>query len=158
MGLPGSGKSYFATRLARAIGSQYISSGLVRKAIPGPYLYDLHSKEKIYHEMCRQMENGLRKGVAIVIDATFYRKRLRDWFREKAADYHVPLYFVETVAAEHVIRDRLQKSHSGSDAGYEVYLKLKKHAEPLTENHLILHTDRLSVTGMLSMAIAYAGK
>jgi len=158
MGLPGSGKSYLAVRLAKAIGSQYLSSSQIRNTIPEPHLYDLHSKDKIYHEMCRQMEHYLRKGLAIVLDATFYRKRFRDWFQEKAADYHVPLYFIETVAAEHIIRERLQKLRNGNDAAYEVYLKLKRHSEYLTENHLILHTDRLSVTEMLNMARAYVGK
>jgi len=157
MGLPGSGKSYFAARLAKAIGSLYISSDQVRNTVPGPPLYDLHSKEKIYHEMCLQMERSLRKGKSVVLDATFYRKQFRDLFREKSAAYHVPLYFIETVAAEEVIRERLQKRLTDSAANYETYQKIKKHFEHFGENHLILHSDRLSAAEMLNLAHAYTG-
>lgn len=157
MGLPGSGKSYFASRLARAIGCAYISSDQVRKTMPGPQLYDVHSKEKVYREMCRQMENALQKGIPVVIDATFYRKHFRDWFREKAAAYHVPLYFIETVATEEAIKHRLQNPRANSEADYKVYLELKKHYKCLAENHLILHSDRLSPAEMLNLARAYIG-
>jgi predicted kinase len=56
MGLPGSGKSYFAQRLAITINADYISSDRVRKTMMSSRTYSTKEKLLVYDEMLSQMQ------------------------------------------------------------------------------------------------------
>lgn len=51
MGLPGSGKSYLARRLAELIGATYISSDRVRRDLFPAARYTAEEKAGVYEEM-----------------------------------------------------------------------------------------------------------
>jgi len=157
LGLPGSGKSCFAVQLADALNGLYVSSDLIRNSGTGIQRYDSFSKGKIYREMCRQLTTGLNEHRPVILDATFYRKRYRKWINDQAAACHSPCYFIEVVAPEHLIQERFTKKRANRDADFIIYLKIKKKFEPLTENHLILHSDLFSATEMIKEACAYTG-
>ena len=79
-GLPGSGKTYFASRLAKDLGAEYVSSDLTRKAIDSRGEYPFEDNLTVYEEMARQAGDVLRQGNAVVVDATFYTSKMRSVF------------------------------------------------------------------------------
>ena len=59
-GLPGSGKSYFASRLARKFEATYINSDLMRKKIEAQGRYAFDDKLNVYEEMASRAGKNLR--------------------------------------------------------------------------------------------------
>jgi len=156
-GLPGSGKTFFADKLAKRLTGTHISSDEVRNEMGQRGRYDLRSKEIIYTGMLNRTALELRRRSAVVLDATFYLERFRAQFISLAAQSHVPVYFIEIKAQESVIRERLQQRRPDSEADYAAYLQVKREFEPLAESHLVLHSDRMLALEMLNLAMAYIG-
>ena len=83
-GLPGSGKSYFAARLANLINAEYIKSDIVRRMFLGKKTYSLNEKLFVYNEMLRRMKKMLKENINLVLDATFYKSDIRRRFINEA--------------------------------------------------------------------------
>src|SRR6266545_6277522 len=104
-GLPGSGKSYFASHLASMINADYINSDTVRKEMFHNRIYSVKEKLLVYDEMTRQMKEGVKQKRNIVLDATFYNNDIRQKFVEAAGNID-DIIFIEVTAEESVIRKR----------------------------------------------------
>ena len=154
MGLPGSGKSFFAARLAELLKAEYISSDSVRKALLPGALYTPQEKLMVYLEMLRLTEGALQDGRQVVLDATFYTASVRAMFTEELPDAE-KLVFIEVVADEELSRQRLKRPRIDSDANFEVYQQIKEEWEPLQTPHLVLRSTDSNIDGMLDEAIEY---
>ena len=71
-GLPGSGKSYFASKLAKKLKAKYVSSDVIRNQLFNVKDYTLDEKKKVYSEMIREMKRAIQQNANIILDATFY--------------------------------------------------------------------------------------
>jgi predicted kinase len=154
-GLPGSGKSYFARKLAKRLNARLISSDAVRQQLRQNGKYDDQAKITVYLEMLSLMETGIKDHQSIVLDATFFKAGIRELFKEKAGELGEPVYFIEIRANEETIKTRVSKPRPDSEADFEVYLNVKREFEPLTEDHLVLYSDREPIERMLDEAMAY---
>ncbi len=154
MGLPGSGKSYFAEHLARAIDAYYVNSDRVRKRMNSPRTYSTKEKLTVYNEMIKQMQLAVQQKKDIVLDGTFYRHSIRKMFMQKARRAG-GIVFIEVRATESLIQERLQQKREDSEADSKVYHIIKAQWEPLAESHLILQSTNENITGMLHAAIDY---
>lgn len=154
-GLPGSGKSYFASRLARYLGAEYISSDQTRKAMDAMGRYRFEDKLNVYEEMSKKTSELLKQGKGVVVDATFYRHEMRNIFMTLCKLLHQPVFFIEIRADEDVIRDRLSRPREDSEADYAVYLKLKDEYEDPSDSHLVLQSTNENAEAMLKKALAY---
>lgn len=154
MGLPGSGKSYFAQRLAIAIGADYINSDRVRKTMTSAGRYSTKEKLLVYDEMLRQMQLDVQQKKDIVLDGTFYRHSIRKKFIQKARRAG-GIVFIEVRATESLIQERLKQKRENSEADFKVYHIIKAQWEPLEESHLILQSTNENITSMLHTAIDY---
>lgn len=76
-------------------------------------------------------------------------------FEEQAASLQESILYIEITAKEEIIRERLSKPREFSEADFEVYLKLKTIAEPLKQDHLVLHSDNNNINAMLQDAMEY---
>jgi predicted kinase len=152
IGLPGSGKSYFAERLSAAIHATYISSDKVRKAIMPERKYSAKGKKQVYDEMLTQMQQTVKENKNVVLDATFYRQAIRQKFIDKARDAG-GIHFIEITAPEPVIRERLKQKREDSEADFEVYRQVRSQWEPLLEPHLALNSASDNVDDLLCKAI-----
>jgi len=110
-GLPGSGKSYFASRLANLINAEYINSDGVRRTFPGKRTYSLNEKVLVYNEMLKRMKEMLKENRNLVLDATFYRSDIRRKFINEAKP-NEKISFIEVRANESVICERLKDKNS----------------------------------------------
>ncbi len=150
-GLPGSGKSYFASRLATTISAGYLNSDVERKKLLAQRTYSEKEKSSIYVHMASIMVQTIQQGKSIVIDATFYKQRLRDLFYEKAGE--TPLIFIEVFANDELTRQRLSMKRADSDANYVVYKKIRSQWEPMLTPHLVLESTNDNIDRMIETAV-----
>lgn len=152
-GLPGAGKTTFAQALAEKIGARHLNTDIIRSALGLRGRYDEHSKQKVYREMEKQTEEALRSGERIVVDGTFYRKALREPYRQLGERAGAPVYWILVEAPEDVIRERVSKKREYSEADYAIYLKIRDAWEPLERPHFILQSGNIG--HMLEKALRY---
>lgn len=153
-GLPGSGKSFFASRLATAIHADYISSDKLRKKIIKRRTYSIKEKDLVYDEMMKEMRNGVKQNKNLVLDATFYKRETRNKFKEETTDAD-KIVFIEIIADEALIRKRLQSPREDSEADFTVYKIIQQQWEPIKGEHLILQSANDNIESMLEKAITY---
>lgn len=151
-GLPGSGKSYFASRLADRIHSGYVNSDRVRKELFEKREYTDQEKKVVYREMLKEMNRAVEQKHDLVLDATFHKKETRDLFI-KEAEGKETVFFIEVQADEAVIKERLKKARPYSEADYDVYRMISQKNEPLSEPHLILQSTNDNIAEMLEKAV-----
>ena len=138
-GLPGSGKSYFASRLAKMISADYINSDRLRKEMYKKSTYSEEEKKDVYNEMMAKMKEALHYNRNVVLDATFHKDEIRKQFVD-AMEGKDCIYFIEVWAHENIIRERLKKERPYSDADFSIYQIICGHNEPLKDPHLLLQS------------------
>lgn len=144
-GLPGSGKSYVAERLAAALPAIVVEADRVRKFLFPQPKYTGWENGMVHRASQRVMERLLRQGVSVIADATNligFHRRLLYRLAERAG---ARVVVVETVAPEETIRQRLkereQRPGSASDADWLVYTRLAQNAEPVERSHFRMDTS-----------------
>lgn len=153
-GLPGSGKSYLASRFAGKINADYINSDSMRKKMLHHRTYSEKEKLSVYNKMLAQMRKVVKQNKNLVLDGTFYKNDIRKKFIEEAESTG-SIIFIEVKADEALIRERLKKSRMDSEADFEVYKIVKKEWEPLYEHHLILQSTDDNIEDMLHKTADY---
>ncbi|MCM4161582.1 ATP-binding protein [Antarcticibacterium flavum] len=152
IGLPGSGKSFFAERLAQKIGADYYNSDRLRKEIFFERTYSDSEKEKVYNALLKKMKEATNKGKDVVVDATFYKDKFRKLFTTNGGER---IAFIKVWANEKLTKDRIQKKRKFSEADFDVYKLLKRQWEPVKQPHLILESTNENIDAMLQKAEDY---
>jgi predicted kinase len=138
MGLPGSGKSYFAKKLASEIDAEYLGSDEIRKDLGLMGRYELAVKLSVYEEMFKRAKACHKRGKSVVLDGTFFLQQVRDLVIFLANSLSWKLSIIHIQADEDVIAKRLAKPREDSEADMDVYQKIKSEFEPIQENHLLI--------------------
>jgi predicted kinase len=154
MGLPGSGKSFFAAQLAALMKATYINSDKERKKLLAVRTYTENEKSFVYDAMLEKMKRLIKKNKNVVLDATFYKNEIRQKFINETEGKY-PLFIIEVKASEAIVKERLKKIRPDSDADFEVYKKIKKQWEPVEKDHLILRSTNDNIKAMLEKALNY---
>ncbi|HTR31542.1 MAG TPA: ATP-binding protein [Puia sp.] len=152
LGLPGSGKSYFASRFAKLIHTDYVSSDQVRKSMFPVKSYSEREKASVYDGMLELMRQAITRHRDLVLDATFYKNDIRKKFIDAAGG---DVVLIEIKAAEEVIKERLKQQRADSEADFEIYQLLKNLWEPLHGHRLILISSNHNIDEMLHEAAGY---
>lgn len=138
MGLPGSGKSFFAKALAKEIRAEYLGSDELRKELGLMGKYSLDNKLTVYQEMFIRAKEIHKSGKSVVLDGTFFLQQVRDLVIFLAKSLSWKMYIIQIMAEEELITQRLSKPREDSEADYGVYQKIKSEFEPIQEKHLSL--------------------
>jgi predicted kinase len=154
LGLPGSGKSYFASRLAEVIQADYINSDQVRKQMFSKRIYSEKEKGAVYDVMLEKMKTLVKLNKDLVIDATFQREDSRQLFIRQLRG-KVELFFIEITANPDLIRRRLKKERPFSEANFEVYELTRQQWQPVREPHLSLESTDENIDIILERAVNY---
>lgn len=154
-GLPGSGKSFFAEKLAEKLMADYINSDKIRKSLGSLGKYSIEDKLAIYQEMLKMAEKCLIKDEDVVADATFHLQSTRQLFFSLADEKTTPLIFFHIVADEELIKERISKPRKDSEADFQVYKKLKQEFEKILEPHLRIKSTQNNISVMLNQALRY---
>ncbi len=154
-GLPGSGKSYFADQLSDVLALPHLKSDHVRDTIDKRGDYDPQSKAAVYQSLLAKAEEQLAIYPAVIADATFHKSWMREIAEAKAHELNQSLRFIQLVADEAIIQQRVNKNRPDSDADYHIYQKLKAEADSLQASHLLLDSSQQNMNIMLKQAYAF---
>ena len=144
-GLTGAGKTTIANAMAAEVDMKVISSDIARKKLAhiptsehrfeefGKGIYTEEFTEKTYSEMIKQAEFFLKKGISLILDATFQKSKHRQAAAELAKKSGAKFHIIECTASDDIIRQRLEKRAKeegvASDGRWEIYIRQKKQYE-----------------------------
>jgi predicted kinase len=166
-GLPGTGKSTLAVRLAEELHGVVLCKDRVRAALFPPPVLDYSARQDdlcmaaVYDAAACILQSPLRRPV-ILDGRTFSRvEQVRDLLRRADAIGEQPT-FIECVCADDVARRRLEADRAGGrhPAGnrtYDLYLSLKERAEPLEVPRLVLDTGTVPLDECVRRCLRHSG-
>ena len=143
-GLPGTGKTFFARALAEKIGARHFNTDIIRDALGLRGRYDETSKQQVYQEMEQQTASALKSGERVVVDGTFFKKKLRAAYQRLGGKFGTQVHWIVVEAPEEIVRQRVSQKREYSEADFGVYLKIREAWEPLGAPHLTLRSEQLS--------------
>ena len=148
-GLPGTGKSYFCGQLAERIPVIIVESDAMRKTLfPSP-AYSMEESARLFQAIHHLIEQLLKKGIPVVLDATNLAERNRECLYHIAYQLNAKLILVRVEAPPEVVRERLRNRAEGtaseedhSEADWAVFQKMKNSVQKINRNHFAVDTSR----------------
>lgn len=138
-GLPGTGKSTLARKLARKYRLEHISTDSVRKRIFrdvrrntfGRGSYSNRQRMVVYDTINYVLYTLLKHGVGCVLDGTFYQERLRSKVGRICARFDAKFVLVIVDCPDRIVNKRFKEREKRtrrtlSDADSQIYEKFKK--------------------------------
>ncbi len=153
-GLPGSGKSYFASRLAKRINAGYINSDRLRMEMFKVRTYSEEEKAAVYNAMLLKMKEAIEENTDLVLDATLHKNETRKLFVNEI-EGRGSIIFIEVKASENISGERLKDKRPYSEADFKVYKFIQQQWEPMTESHLVLESTDENIDDMLRKTLLY---
>jgi len=157
-GLPGTGKTYFCSKLANRLPFVTLESDALRKTICPSPSYSPQESNRLFQACHLLIEKLLRKGIPLILDATNLSERYRERLYNIAGRLDVKLILVRVEAPDEVVQERLEARHEGvnpeekSDADWEVYQRMKPAIQKICRNHYAVDTSR-DITPVLDKII-----
>lgn len=147
-GLPGTGKSYFCRKLAGRIDLVILESDSLRKQLfPAPS-YSKEESTQLFRACHGLVEELLRKGISVALDATNLEEHNREQLYHIADQSGARLVIVRMEAPPEVVQQRLERRErredesDHSDADWNVYSKMKPTVEKIGRNHFAVDSSR----------------
>lgn len=144
-GLPGTGKSFVARRLAEALPFVIIESDTVRKILFSQPRYTAQESRWVHRTCHALIAKLLKRGVRVIYDATNLIEYHRELVYRIADRAGARLVVVKTVAREEVVqermRDRQERVAEVSDADWRVYRRMASRQERISHPHLVIDTS-----------------
>lgn len=144
-GLPGTGKSYFCSKLAERLPFITLESDALRKVLFSSLTYSLQESSRLFQACHRLIEQLLRQGFSLILDATNLSERHREYLYSIVDHLDVKLVLVWVEAPPQLVRERLKdrrNEETKSDADWVVYQKMKSSVQPIRRNHYVVDTSR----------------
>jgi predicted kinase len=147
-GLPGTGKSFLCRKLVEKLPFLILASDSLRKILfPFPQ-YQENENKRLFSACHILIEELLSKGIPVIFDATNLLEHHREYFYRAAARAGAKLILVWVEAPTEVVRQRLLAREKTalpqhySEAGWEIYNKMKPRREKISRNHLVVDTSQ----------------
>jgi len=153
-GLPGSGKSFLADKIAKNIPNSIILKTVsYRKTeLKGTdrfnetYSTARKEKDESYKLLLEETKKYLLQGKTPILDATFHKKYRREWFYELAKKMKQKIAVIDVIADEQKIKQRMQerKGKTDKDAyldSWEAHKLMKEQGDDLGEEGDILRVN-----------------
>lgn len=164
-GLPATGKSTIAARLARELDGVVLSKDQVRAALfPLPVLDYSTDENQISMDAIFHAAAYIRKTFpqrAVIIDGRIFLRsnQIADLFALAESLSETP-FIIECVCTEDVARQRLEHdlasgTHPAKNRDIALYLKVKAQAEPIQVPHLVLDTDSTPLDECVQCCLRY---
>lgn len=163
-GLPGSGKSALAARIAVSLPARVLDKDTIRAALfpPDEIEYSSAQDDFCMHVMMDVAAFVLRRDPArhIIVDGrTFSRGYQLACWRSLAAELGVPIKVIECVISDETARARLERDvsegrHVAANRDYAMYLAVKARAEPVQGPKLVIDTEQ-ELDACTCQALAY---
>ena len=145
-GLPGTGKSYFCSKLAERLPLAVLESDALRKVLFSAPSYSAKESSHFFRAVHHLIERLLRKGISLIFDATNLSERHREYLYSIAERLNIKLVLVRVEAPPQVVYGRLEArredSGSKSDANWAVYQRMKTSAQKIRRKHYAVDTSQ----------------
>ena len=145
-GLPGTGKSYFCRKLAERLPVIILQSDALRKVLFSSPSYSSQESYRLFRVCHRLIEELLKRGVSLILDATNLSERHREHLYSIADRLNVKLILVCVEAPPQVVHERLkarlENSEGKSDADWSVYQRMKSSVQKIRRNYYAVDTSR----------------
>ena len=163
-GLPGTGKSTLTRRLADQLPAVSVESDLVRQTVFTPPAYTAGESQQV-HKVCHILIGWyLRHYYHVIYDATNLYEHHRQMAYRLAARTGARSVVAEITASDEVVRERLaprrrrgtppNSPEDYSDADWQVYVRMRRRAEPIQGEHITVDTS----DGDVERAVRYVLK
>ena len=166
-GLPGTGKSTIAARLAERLGGVVLCKDVVRRALfPPPALDYSREQDDLALRAMYLAANRIRDAanLHVVIDGRTFSKayQVRDLFTAAERMGLIPC-IIECICSDEVARERIERdlqqgTHPAGNRTFAMYLEMKARAEALTAPRLVLDTGNEALEECVSRAGSYVSK
>jgi predicted kinase len=160
-GLPGTGKSYFCTKLVERLPFVILESDALRKELfPSPS-YSSPESARLFRALHLLIERLLKKGTSLILDATNLSERYRERLYNIADHLGAKLILVRVEAPPEVVYERLKTRReeanleNKSDADWSVYQRMKPSVQKIHRNHYAVDTSR-DITPVLDKIVREA--
>jgi predicted kinase len=167
-GLPGTGKSTLASRLATELGGVVLSKDVVRSAMFPPAVLDYSSAQDdlammaVFAAAAHLLKTNPNR--VVILDGRTFRRAVQvaDLLALGREIGQEPIV-IECVCSEATARERLDRdaaagTHPAGNRTGDLHAAVKATAEPLTVPRLVLDTGELSLDEALTRARAYLGE
>jgi len=149
-GLPGSGKSFLADKLAKNIPNSIILKTVSyrKTTLKGTERFDetnptaRKEKDESYKALLEETRKCVKAGKIPILDATFHKAYRREWFYKLAKELKEKLAVIHVIAIEEQIKQRMdeRKGKTDKDAfldSWEAYQLMKEQSDRLEEGNVI---------------------
>jgi predicted kinase len=147
-GLPGAGKSFLCRKVAEKLPFLILASDTLRKVLFPTPQYNEQENKRLFSACHVLIEELLKKGIPVIFDATNLLEHHREYLYRAAERAEAKLILVWVEAPAEVVRQRLLARERtavpecDSEAGWEVYNKMKPRREKIARNHLVVDTSQ----------------
>lgn len=147
-GLPGTGESYFSTKLAERLDFVVLESDALRKTLFSLSNYSPEASSRLFQAIHRLIEDLLKRGIPLIMDATNLSERHREYLYSIAERRGARLILVRVKAPPEVVRERLTarvervNKDNYSEADWSVYQRMKPSIQPIRRQHYVADTSR----------------
>ena len=156
-GLPGTWKTETSQEISKIKGYPILRIDLIRlEVLKNEDIFDvkvagnMSKREMVYNEMFRQAENFAKKEKAVILDATFVTKKLRNIAAEVAAKTNIPFFILQTQCSEEKsisrILKRTKENYVSNALTKEAYIANQKNFEQIDLNRLKKNYPKLEIT------------
>ena len=148
IGLPGSGKSYFARQLARRYPAAVLDSDALRTILFPEPEHSPRENRRLFPAMHLVTDRLLSRCVAVIVDATNLKEANRKPYYVITKGNRARLLLIRTWAPPATVKDRLRirekalKPDDRSTATVAVYDRMRQDVERISRRHLSVNTSK----------------
>jgi len=147
-GLPGTGKSHFCRKLAERMDIVILESDSLRRRLFATPSYSKEESTQLFRACHSLVEELLRKGVSVALDATNLEEHNREQLYHIADQSGARLVVVRMEAPVEVVQQRLERrsrredQSDHSEADWNVHSKMKSTVDKIGRNHFAVDSSK----------------
>jgi predicted kinase len=159
-GLPGTWKTETSQEISKIKGYPILRTDLIRlDVLKNEDIFDvkvagnMNKREMVYDEMFKQADTLAKKGLGLILDATFVSQNLRRRAAKVAAKHQIPFVILQTSCSEEAsisrILRRTKENYESNALTKEAYVANKNKFEAVDLDDLKQRYPNLKVTHLI---------